>query len=102
MRGDAGLAASEPYRLVYEDMARRNPHFAFPNLLFAFKYIPMCVNGDEHRLARRRIAEFVAARKNIASAAAPRIVDRWVGKLAGSAQIELMDPGVAQANRITR
>lgn len=79
-----------PYRLAYEDMARRNPHFAFPNLLFAFKYIPMCVNGDEHRLARRRIAEFVAARKGIASSAAPRIVDRWVGKLAGRAKIELM------------
>ncbi len=80
-----------PYRLVYEDMARRNPHFAFPNLLFAFKYIPMCVNGDEHRSARRRIAEFVAGRKSIASAAAQDIVDRWVGKLAGSAQIELME-----------
>jgi len=79
-----------PYRLAYEDMAKRNPDFAFPNMLFAFRYIPMCVNGEEHRLARRRIAEFVAARKNIASSAAPRIVERWVGKLTGRTEIELM------------
>jgi hypothetical protein len=29
------------YHEIYEDMAARNPDFAFPNLVFAFKYIPM-------------------------------------------------------------
>jgi hypothetical protein len=79
-----------PYASSYEDMAARNPRFAFPNLIFSFKYIPLCTNGGEHRLARRRLAAFVASRRNITAAATPDIVDRWVGVLAGRSQIELM------------
>jgi hypothetical protein len=83
-----------PYRPAYEDMAERNPDFAFPHMLFAFKYIPMCLNGEEHRLARRRIAEFLGSRKPVAAAAAPGIVDRWLGALEVDGRIELMGEAI--------
>jgi hypothetical protein len=70
------------YHEIYEDMAARNPDFAFPNLVFAFKYIPMSLNADEHRVARRRIAEFIAARKSAISALVPEMVDRQVDPFA--------------------
>jgi cytochrome P450 len=79
-----------PYLPAYEAMAKRNPDYAFENLLFAFKYIPMCLNGEGHKVARRAIAEYVAGRKAQVSTAAPVLVNRWFGKLASSNKIELM------------
>jgi cytochrome P450 len=70
------------YHEIYEEMAARNPDFAFPNLVFAFKYIPMSLNADEHRVARRRIAEFIAARKSAISALVLEMVDRRVDPFA--------------------
>jgi cytochrome P450 len=83
-----------PYQRAYQDMARRHQDYVFPNLLFAFKYIPMCLDGDAHKIARRGIAEYVAARKGAVSAAAPAIVDRWFGQLAAREQIELMTDAI--------
>jgi cytochrome P450 len=82
--------AVAPYIAAYEEMARRHPDYAFANLLFAFKYIPLCLNGDEHKVARRKIAEYMIARKAAVSAATPGIVDRWFGAIAAREQIELM------------
>ena len=79
-----------PYLPAYEDMAKRRLDYAFANLLFAFKYIPLCLNGDEHQIARRRIAEYLGARRGAISAAAPDIVDRWFGRLAALERVELM------------
>jgi cytochrome P450 len=79
-----------PYRPAYEDMAKRHSDYAFPNLLFAFNYIPMCLNGEEHKAARRGIAEFMAARKGAVSAEAPMIVERWFGQIAARGRVELM------------
>src|SRR6476620_7574216 len=79
-----------PYRPAYEEMAKRHRDYEFPNLIFAFKYIPMCLKGADHKAGRRRAAEYVAARKEAVAAAAPEIVDRWFGDLAKGKRIELM------------
>jgi cytochrome P450 len=83
-----------PYRPAYEDMAKRHRDYAFPNLLFAFKYIPMCLNGDDHKTARRQIAEYLAARKGAVSAAAADMVDRRFGGLATRERVELMTEAI--------
>ena len=79
-----------PFRENYEEMAERHPDFSFPNVLFAIKYVPLCLNGDEHRVARRLLAEHIARHRAAASAAAPHLVERWVGKLDAGGQFELM------------
>jgi cytochrome P450 len=79
-----------PYLAAYQALANRHPDYDFANLVFAFKYIPLCLNSDEHKAARRGIAEYVAARKPALAAVAPSIVDRWFGTLAAREQIELM------------
>jgi hypothetical protein len=78
------------YSDLYEEMAARSPDLAFPNLLFAFKYLPPCLNGNEHMVARRRLAQFLLERKNIIAAAAPGIVDRWIGAVQGRTKVELI------------
>jgi cytochrome P450 len=79
-----------PFREAYEEMAGRHPDFSFPNLLFAIKYVPLCLNGDEHRAARRQLAEHMARHRGAASAAAPSLVERWIGKLDQGGEFELM------------
>jgi cytochrome P450 len=79
-----------PYRSTYERMAAEDRNFAFNNLIFAFQYLPLCINGEEHRLVRRQVAEFLGARKAIAEAAAPNIVERWLAVLQAHRKVELM------------
>lgn len=79
-----------PYHPAYEDMAKRNPNFAFANLLFAFKYIPLCLNGSEHAFARRKIAQYMASRKLDVAAAIPGLVESRFGALATCNRIELV------------
>ncbi len=83
-----------PYRPAYEDMARRNPDYAFPNLIFAFKYIPMCLNGEEHKASRRRFAEYIASRKPAMTAIAPQLVDRWFDGIEHRQTVELMSEAI--------
>src|SRR6266516_2012687 len=40
----------------------------FSNVLLAFLHIPMCLHEEEHRKARRRVAEHLAARRSDLSA----------------------------------
>ena len=44
----------------------------FSNVLLAFLHIPMCLHEEEHRKARRRVAEHLAARRSELSACMTR------------------------------
>lgn len=83
-----------PYGPAYEDMARRNPDYAFPNLIFAFKYIPMCLNDEEHKASRRRFAEYIASRKQTMTAIVPQLIERWFGGLQPGQTVELMTEAI--------
>ena len=71
-------------------MQKQREGYAFPNLLFAFRYIPMCLNEADHRLARRRIAEYLAERRGVVTAAIPGIVENRIGILRKDGDVEVM------------
>ena len=41
-----------PYRPPTRTWRGGIQDYVFPNLLFAFKYIPMCLNGDDHKISQ--------------------------------------------------
>jgi hypothetical protein len=75
---------------AYGELERRTAH-SFPNLLFAFRHVPLCLNGSDHRDARRRIADFLSRRRAGFAAAVPGMVDRHFAVLDRQSDVDLMD-----------
>src|SRR5581483_9531015 len=62
----------------------------FPNFLYAFRHIPICLNDDNHRDARRRVAETIAARRAALATTIPLAVQRRLGLLSSFDRVDLM------------
>jgi hypothetical protein len=62
----------------------------FPNLAFAGRALPLCNNGQEHLVTRRRMAERVATRRAALAAALPGLVDGTLARIVPG-EVELMD-----------
>lgn len=61
------LASSDTRPATYSDdysMLEKHLGVDFSNVLLAFLHIPMCLHDDEHRKARRRVAEHLADRRS--------------------------------------
>jgi cytochrome P450 len=63
---------------------------AFPNLLFASRYLPLCNNGEAHQRSRRLMAARIAATRGAVSAALPGLVERHAAVLRPG-EVELME-----------
>jgi len=74
---------------AYETLQRQSG-IAFPNLLHAFRHIPLCLNDVAHREARRCVAEAIADRRNLVSSALPQLVSRRFGPLGVADEVDLM------------
>jgi cytochrome P450 len=75
---------------AYQTLQRQSG-IAFPNLLHAFRHIPLCLNDGAHREARRRLAEAISRRRTVVSSALPQLVSRWFGPLAVAGEVEVME-----------
>jgi cytochrome P450 len=62
----------------------------FSSLIFAFSHIPLCLDGEPHRTARRRISEFLATRKPALQIGLPKAVAAHFGRFAQAGRIEVM------------
>jgi cytochrome P450 len=62
----------------------------FSSLTFAFSHIPLCLDGEPHRNARRRVSEFLATRKAALHAGIPKAVATHFGRFAQAGRIEVM------------
>jgi hypothetical protein len=65
------LASPDTRPATYSDdyaVLQKRLGIDFSNVLLAFLHIPMCLHDDEHRKARRRVAEHLAARRSDLSA----------------------------------
>ena len=62
----------------------------FSNIVFALSYVPLCLHADAHRSARRRFAEFLAARKSSIATCIPRAVEAQLGILRQEGQVDLV------------
>lgn len=74
---------------IHEDLERRFG-MAFPNLIFVFQRLPLALEGEEHRVVRRRMADLLGEKRNALSAAAPEFVARWFSALDRPGEVELM------------
>jgi cytochrome P450 len=84
--GDLHVAHYAP---IYESVADRSG-YAFANLRFAFKHIPLCHDGPEHSASRRRLAEFLIARRAKVAPSMPQMVARRLAPLERSGEVDLM------------
>jgi cytochrome P450 len=82
------LAVSD-YATAYETLSRAIGR-EFPNFLFAFRHIPLCLNHDAHRAARRRLAEIISRRRTAQNLAIPGLVARHFGRLKPDRDVDLM------------
>jgi hypothetical protein len=62
----------------------------FSNVVFAFAHLPVCLHQDPHHQARRRFAEFLAARKSALAACIPKAVDAHLRILRQEGRVEMM------------
>jgi cytochrome P450 len=76
------------YERSYEELQERSGH-AFENLLFAYRHVPLCLNGAEHREARRRSAAFLNGRKPVAAAAILSLVEDSFVLLESRSEVDL-------------
>ena len=74
---------------VFEDLSEEL-RTAFPNLAFAFRCIPLCMNGEAHRHMRRRMAEVMGANRAAVEGVIRRAVEIYVGRLESCAEIDLV------------
>ena len=68
--------------------------FDFSNLTFAFNHIPLCLHGDPHVRARRRMSEFLATRKAVLSARIPLAVATHFDVMRREGRVEIMKEAV--------
>jgi hypothetical protein len=62
----------------------------FSDVLFAISYIPLCLHGEPHRIARRRVAEHLAARKSKLEACMVAAVQSHLRILREPGDVEMM------------
>lgn len=62
----------------------------FSGMRFAFEHIPVCQHGDVHVASRRRISEFLAARKAQVQARLPDMVSTNLAVLASEGKNDVM------------
>ena len=77
------------YGAVYEALERRFD-CSFANLRFAFRHLPLCLGEDAHRPARRRIAEFIGARRRVVAGNVPGLVARHMALLETRSELDLV------------
>lgn len=77
------------YGAAYRELQERT-EFSFENLLFAFRHVPLCTNGEEHEAARRRLAAFIGARQKAVARAVPDIVERRLAVLMPGRTVDIM------------
>jgi hypothetical protein len=65
--------------------------YLFENLIFAFRNIPLCLNGTEHRESRRRLAAFMNERRTAVAAAIPGLVAECFEVLDCRREVELAE-----------
>jgi cytochrome P450 len=63
----------------------------FSSLTFAFNHIPICLHGDRHVRSRRRVSEFLAARKASLNARIPEAVATHFNAFRREGQVEVME-----------
>lgn len=61
------------YAAAYESLERQSGQ-VFPNLLYAFRNIPICLDDAAHREARRHSAAVLAATRSAMAAALPNLI----------------------------
>lgn len=85
--------AAVPFEGDYEVIERRfGEHF--PNLRFAFRHIPLSLRDDRHRLARRRMAAYIAEQRGAVAAAIPGLVSESLGALDAPGTVDLMNAAI--------
>lgn len=77
------------YGSIYESVAERSG-YAFANLRFAFRHIPLCSDGAAHSAARRGLAEFLIARRADVAPVIPQMVIRRLASLERPGEVDLM------------
>jgi len=66
----------------------------FSSLAYAFKYIPVCLHADGHMRVRRRMGEFLAARKPSLNARIPQAVAAHFDAFRREGRVEVMKDAV--------
>jgi cytochrome P450 len=74
---------------AYEDLERSSGR-RFPNLIFAFRHVPLGLNDEAHREVRRRMAELIVRRRSAVSLAIPDMVERRFGSIETRDEVELV------------
>ncbi len=74
---------------VFEDLSEEVKS-VFPNLAFAFRCVPLCMNGEAHRRMRRRMAEVMGANRGETVRVIQHAVETYVGRLESCAEIDLI------------
>jgi cytochrome P450 len=66
----------------------------FSSLSFAFAHIPICLHGDRHARARRRVSEFLASRKAALNARIPDAVATHFNAFRREGRVEIMKDAI--------
>jgi hypothetical protein len=53
------------------------------------RYVPFCLNGSEHREARRRMARYLGQRRSAVAALIPELVDECLGAMEHASQVDM-------------
>jgi len=64
--------------------------YAVPNVAFAYAHLPLCQNGEAHRVKRAAMSRRIAARKKTIETELPDIIDRHLILFGKPGELEVM------------